>query len=111
MKINFSTTLKLQLLVLFWFFTGTNLSRSACMCPAACSQMMGEEHVRCSPDNSMSSAHAVRLRQYSLCQQKNTKKWLSGTMEQDGYSVDIAVGLNMQKESERSCYHHYILKS
>lgn len=101
---HFSITLKLQLLV-----SGTNLAQSACTCPAACSQMMVEEHVRCSPDCSMSP---VCSRRYSLCQQKNTKKWLSGTVEQGGgYSVGIAVCLNMQKESERSCYHHYTLKS
>jgi len=72
----------------------------------------GKEHVRCCPDSSMSPARAVCPRQYSLCQQKNTKVWLSGTMAQGGgYAVGIAVCLNMQKVSERSCYHHYTLKS
>lgn len=73
---------------------------------------MGEERVRCYPDGSMSPARVVCPRQYSLFQQKNTEEQLSGTVEQGGgYSVGIAVCLNMQKESERSFYHHYMLKS
>lgn len=112
MKINFSNSLTFQLWIFFALFFSSWYKRFlVCMyLPGSMFSIDGRKTCQVLPDGSMSPACAVCPRQYSLCQQKNARQWLSRDVEQEGgCSVSTAMCLNMQRELERSSYDLYTL--